>query len=528
MFFTLDKAVRSQNIKKVLQLPAPYRGLLRNQSYDSKKKGTAEVLENWFPTSEGAVIRRGRAKYATLTGGTPTRAIMPYLALGAGKIFAANDAGIYDISSIADPSAATAAASGIGTVTSGDFSHTMFATAGGSFLVCVNGQNLHKTFDGTTWTQNSPAITGTTSDNFSYVFSFKSRLFFIKKNTLTFAYLPVDSIGGAVSEFPLAAEFKMGGTLLMGGSWSVDSGEGLDDLCWFCTTEGEVAVFTGANPGSATDWVKVGTYQIGRPMGKKAHFKAGGDVAIATTSGLFSLAASKSKDVVAQRKSAVSWPIEELWLEYTRTRNSFAWCCDVFAARQMAIIGTPTYSGLSTRVLVVNAGTGAWCEFTGYDVRSLGVYQDRFFYGTSDGKVYEAETTGFDDGASYRCRAAMTFDDFGSPRQKFMQLVRGIFKSNFPDLRTLFSVASDYVMTWPAQPSASINPAASPVWGTAVWGNFTWGGTSTERVKTEWDGVDGAGHSLSLQCQVTLGNTVTPDIEWTSTDLVYTEGEVVA
>lgn len=528
MFFTIDKAVKSQNSKKVKQVAAPHRGLIRNESYDKKKGGGAAVLENFFCTSEGIQVRRGRARYAKLTGSTAVGAIMPYMALGVSKLFAANNVGIYDISSVADPESAVSAASGIGTVTSGDFSHVNFGTAGGNYLVCVNGQNLHKIYDGSSWAQNSPAITGTTSDNFSHVFAFKSRLFFIVKATMTFAYLPVDSIGGAATEYPLDSLFEMGGTLLTGGTYSVDSGEGMDDLAFFMTTEGEVAIFSGANPGSASDWVLVGVYKFGRPLGKKAMFRAGGDMAVATNSGLFSLGAARTKDVIAQRRGAVSWPVEELWMRYARERNSVAWCCEVFPARNMAFIGMPTYSTLTTRIMIVNATTGAWSIFTGYDVRSMGVLGDRFFYGTSAGRVIEAETTGFDEGAAYRCRAALSFDDFETPRQKIMLSARGTFSSNFRTLEPKFSVATDYTMEWPSQPSAAENPESSPLWGTAVWGAFRWGGNEREWIKSEWDGIEGVGHAIALQLQMTLGNTVTPDIQWSSTDLVYQEGEVMA
>jgi hypothetical protein len=453
---------------------------------------------------------------------------MPYMAAGASKLFAADDGGIYDISVVADPDTPLSPASGIGTVGDGDFSHVQFATAGGEFLICVNGVDLHKTFDGTNWTENSPAITGTTSDNFNHVFSFKNRLFFVKKQSQTFCYLPVDSIGGAVSSFPLGGVFKKGGTLLTGGTWSVDSGSGLDDLCVFISSEGEVAVYSGSNPGDATDWTLQGVYQIGRPMGKKAMFKAGGDLVVATNDALTPLSAAYNKDRQALLQVAASYPIEELWSEQTALRNSFGWSCETFPARQMVFIGTPTYSGLDAQVLVANARTGAWSVFTGFDVRSMAAYANQFFFGTSGGIVYEAETGAEDDGDNYICRAAGLFTDLGAPAlQKECHLARGIFQSDFTSINPLFSISTGGFVTWDAAPSASADPAGSALWGSGTWGSSTWGGTATRNKHIDWYTVNGVGDLISWQVQVTLGNAIDPDIELAAVDLVYEVGEVI-
>jgi hypothetical protein len=56
-------------------------------------------------------------------------------------------------------------------------------------------------------------ITGENSSNFETVNLFKERLYFVIKDSLDFCYLPVDSINGAVTKFPLGGIFKNGGYL---------------------------------------------------------------------------------------------------------------------------------------------------------------------------------------------------------------------------------------------------------------------------------------------------------------------------
>ena len=328
------------------------------------KPAGAYVLENWFPTTTGLKSRRGTRLHATLDGDTATNAIMPYQGSGVSALFAANDDGIYDITTVADPEVALTAESGIGTVTSGLFSYIQFATSGGEFLFCVNGTNPHKIFDGTSWDENNPAITGSglTSENWSQAWSYQNRIFGVIKDSQNAVYLSAASIGGSATKFPLGGVFKLGGTLLFGATWSVDSGEGLDDVCVFVSSNGEVAAYIGSDPAS---WALQGVYKIGRPMGKNAWFRAGGDLIIATDEGLVPMSAAVNLDQAALKSKAASYAIEELWLEQTEARAAVAWQCATWPQKQLLLVCTPTYSGADAQALVANTRTGAWTVYTG-------------------------------------------------------------------------------------------------------------------------------------------------------------------
>lgn len=526
MFYTSEKAVQSQGKQRIKRFPAPVRGLIRNENIALTQPGGALFLENWFPTSTGMRSRRGIRKHATLTGASAVAAIMPYQGSGVSKLFAANDSGIFDITTVANPNSPLSAASGIGTSTSGLYSHIQFSTTGGEFLFCVNGTNLHKVFNGTIWTENSPAITGTTTDNWSHVWSHQNRIFGIKKNSKTAVYLSSASIGGATTDFPLGGVFKLGGTLLFGATWSLDSGEGLDDLCVFVSSNGEVAVYAGSDPVS---WALQGVYKIGTPMGKNAHFKAGGDLMIATDDGLVSMTAALRNAREALRELAVSYPIEELWLDQTQSRAAVAWQCSAWPLKQMLVVSTPTYGGAAPQVLVANTRTGAWTVYTAWDCRGLAPFGSQFFFGNSGGLVFEAETGGADNGANYTCSAAGLFDDLKSPAlQKVLKLIRGVFQSNYQTILPKFSASVDFQTSMPSPPLPSAEPSGAVLWGSVAWGGFVWGGTSTRYRYADWHGVDGVGFSISWQLQVTLGNISPPDIELAAIDLTYEEGEAVA
>jgi hypothetical protein len=528
MFDTLQAAGQARATFRTANLPAPVRGLVRNENIAMSKPAGANVLENWFPTSTGIVTRRGKRKHATLGGGV-VGAMMTYVSGTLGKLFAANDAGIYDITVVANPNAPVSPVSGIGTVSSGRFSSVQFSAGGGDFLVCVNGQNPHKIFNGLTWAENSPAITGVTSNNFDHVWAHKNRLFFIRRQSLKFCYLPVNSIGGTATEFDLGSVFTQGGYLVTGGTWSSDAGQDIQDLCVFITSEGEVAVYGGTDPSDPANWALQGVYRIGKPLGKNAMFRAGGDLGIATRDGLVPLSGAYAQATEALRDTAVSKAIEELWIDLAAKRSLSDWQIQPFTNQHsMLWVAPPTIAGQQALVLVANMRTGAWTTFTGYNVRSMAALDRSLFVGDASGVIYEAETGGTDDGATYTARAAGLWDDLRVPlAQKRVTMIRGTFRANLPKFTPQWSIGTDYNNSFAADPSSAAN-VPSAIWGAATWGAATWGGGSSEYKTSEWYSVEGVGHMISWQLQVTLGNTVTPDIELASLGVLFEAGEMVA
>jgi hypothetical protein len=528
MFDTLKAASQARATYRTVNLPSPVRGLVRNENLAMSKPAGAYILENWFPTSTGIVTRRGKRKHATL-GGSAVSALMVYLSGSSGKLFAANNSGIYDASNPASATTALTAQSGIGTVTSGAFSSVQFSTSGGDFLVCVNGANLHKIYNGTSWAQNSPGITGVTSENFSHVWAFKSRLFFIRKNSLKFCYLPVSSIGGAATEFDLGSVFTLGGYLVTGATWSSDAGQDIEDLCVFITSEGEVAIYAGTNPSDLAQWSLRGLYRIGKPLGRNAMFRAGGDLAVATRDGLVPISGAYSQATEALRNTAVSKSVEELWITLAEQRSSLDWQVQSFTGQHsMLWVAPPTITGQDPLVLVANMRTGAWTVFTGYNVRSMATLGNAIFVGDASGVIYEAETGGSDDGQTYTARVAGLWTDLRAPlMQKRVTMVRGTFRANVSQFNPLWSISTDFNNTFKADPSAGPN-APAVLWGSAVWGAAKWGGGITEYRTSEWTAVEGIGDMVSWQLQVTLGSIVLPDIELASVGVLYETGETVA
>lgn len=503
---------------------------MANDNLANPGKEGAHILENWFPTAEAIRLRGGSLLYATIGDGTDdVTAVFSYLTGGSQKLFGATATDIYDISSIADPETTPSAA--ISSLTGGDWVAVQFQTSGGVFLRIVNGEDQSRLFDGTNWSTvdiTDGANPGDISDTFSYVWSWKQRLFFLEKDSLNAWYLGASAVSGQATKLPLGAVFRRGGTLLFGGTWSQETGSGLNAMCVFATTEGEVAVYQGTDPSDANAWSLVGVYRIGRPLGKNGWIQAGGDLVIATDIGFVPLSQAVQKDMAALSPNAVSYPIETAWNERADRRSFAPWHCEIYPTRQMVVIAIPSNSDNRAEMLIANARTGAWCLFTGWDGTCLEVYRERLFFGSTDGRVFLADTTGADDGMPYTGTCVLQPDSLGSPAvQKIAKECRVSYRSQYEPNEIVF-VNENYDDTLPTTPDAPVIDASS-IWGDAVWGEDVWASGEIEKDPYgSWRGVSAIGDVLAPAVRVTSGSIVPPRTDLIRFDLLYEKASVIS
>lgn len=531
--------------------PAPLRGIVANESLVLSQPAGALVLENYIITKTSIKPRGGSAVKATV-GSRKVETLLTYKSGIFEAMFAASDGKIFDVSEPADVnSPPTPDVTG---QTSNYYGHAQFATAGGEFLIIVNGDNLHWTYNGATWAQNTPAITGTTSDKFSHVWSYRNRLFFVKKNTKTACYLPVDSIGGVTTDFTLDGIFKYGGTLLFGATWSLDAGDGLDDKCVFVSTNGEAAIYEGSNPSSVTDWSLVGRYDIAKPLGINATMQAGGDLLVATIEGLIPLSEAIRKDPAALSLSAISQAIEPLWRDDAFNRSGRPWEVMKWVEKNMAIVAAPGQTAIAPTesqwgfgvwgtfiwgggngdsltqlpyCYAVNLQSGAWTKFTGWDVQCLAHYKGFVYFGTADGSVMQALVGSSDAGKPYICRYAGLFERLSanaSVKQLHQARATWSYGREFIDK---ISFSKNYTLKWPSAPSASPNVIEGAVWDSAIWDNAVWDSEPNSKIRQKWVSVGQSGYAVSPMAQITCAGTVVPDAELVSIDLTYESGGVV-
>lgn len=540
--------------------PAPIGGWIANRSKAVARAANlppgAAILENWFPTATGCKLRRGSARWATVGQGVdPVLSLFTYNVGAQQQFFAATMSTIYDVTTISNPYTYVVGTENdeqIGTgndnvlgsslatqiprmegLTGGDWVTVQFSTDGGTFLRGVNGKDTPFVYDGGAFS-TTPALTFEDGEqaepqDLSYVWSYKRRLFFIRGNTLDAYYLPVNSVGGKLSVLPLGAIFPLGGTLLFGASWSLGTSDqgGLSAQCVFVTTEGEVAVYQGSNPDSIDDWRLVGVYRIGRPLGKNAHISAGGDIIVATTIGFLPLSEAVQREYAALSPAAVSNPIEEAWSLAVSRRNGQDWHCETWPDGQMVIVAPPAPATAGKTAFVANANTGAWCSFTGWNIRCMTIFRGQLFFGSDFGAIVRAYVGGTDQGQAYTGRYLGLFDDMGAvASRKIVQVSRVTLQSSV-QINPTTDAHFDWVMDLPPAPNAE-SVAVDNVWDAALWDRAIWDTSTDAFVYQAWNSVGGSGARMAPSVQITSGAAVPLDVEMVSVDVTYTIADLVS
>lgn len=368
-----------------------------------------------------------------------------------------------------------------------------------------------------------------TSADMDFVWSYKNRLYFTQKESLSAWYLNVDSIGGAATEFPMGGIFANGGSLMFGQRWSLESGGsgGLSEQNIFVTTEGEVAIYQGTSPNEASTWNLVGVYRIGSPLGKRAYIRGGGDLAIATSVGLVPLSKAISLDVTAMNVASVSYKIADAWTEAVNLRGQQNWQCMIWPERKMALVAVPDMVGSSDPVMFVsNTETGAWGRYRNWQGLCMAVYGGQLYFGSPNGRIFQAETGGLDDGEPYSGAVVPLFDDLGfSVGAKVGKMVRARVRASTTIIDNV-TLLADYDVTLPPAPDAT-GVFASNTWGAGVWGQSTWDSATPNVLNQEWRSVGTVGYSMAPCYQATSGAPAPLDLELIDMDLMYTTAEAV-
>lgn len=509
---------KAQPDAKFIALPSPTRGWVANENLAMAQAAGARVLINWFPTLTGIRARGGCRLKATIgSGSDPVLCQFTYKVGTTEKHFATTATDVYEITSPVDPDVSPTA--DISGQTGGYYSTTQMTTAGGTFLVVVNGFDDAQYYDGSTWevlnASSSPiAITGVATSALSFIWNYANRIFAIEKFTMNVWYLAVDSIGGAMSRIALQGVFKKGGYLVFGGTWSMDAGDGLDDKCVFVTSEGEVAVFQGIDPSDPDNWSKVGVYDITSPMGTKCTIKAGGDLVIASEAGMVPLSVAIDKDPAALSLAAVSRAIAPEWEKEVTQRRTQPWECITIPRLNMAVVSQPVVNDTQDRAcFVVNVQSGAWCKYIGWEIVSMVEFGGNGFFGNSSGQIFQMEAGGSDNGLPYTCSYSGQPDHIKAiGRYKSAKMARATFLTSLPEVNAQLSVSANYKVAFPSAPSSIANFTADE-WDVGLWDVMEWDGGSAIVPHRKLRSVAGAGDVFAPQVQVTFGIDPTPYLE---------------
>jgi hypothetical protein len=510
---------------------APTAGWVSATNLAAAQRGAAQRLENFYPTQTGIRMRRGSRKHATAVAGQPIESTMSYVGSSIRKLFAACNGSIFDLTTVADPDVPPAA--DISGLTSSYFSHANMATSGGYFMLAANGTDTMRKYDGAAWSTiasgGAPGeIDGVGTDKISHVNVYRNRVWMVEGGTMNAWYLPTDAIAGAASKVSLAGVFGKGGALLFTATWSLDSGNGLDDKIVFASTEGEVAVYE-SDPADAGGWRLVGRYDASPPLGKNAYLTVGGDLLILTEMGLITLSAIMSKDPAALAATAISAPIQPDWQTEARERRVHPWEIVKWTSRNIAYVTCPVVDEVTPPIcFAVNLETGAWAKITGWNTRTVILVNDGVYFGRNDGRLMQADVGGSDDGTIIRHVYLGHVDHLDRVGQyKTIRQARAIFRTRAPIIPRV-AAAVDYETGLPAFPDAPPTDGSPGTWDVGLWDLARWDiGAALYTARTMWVSVGKSGYAHAPILLMSSGAQISADAELVVFEVTFEPGAIV-
>lgn len=508
--------LKARQVSRTASLQAPTGGLNAKDAIANMKETEAVTLENWFPTPASVDIRNGYTSHVTGFG-SPVETLAFYNSGSTRKLFAASGTAVYDATSAGAVGAAV-----LSGLSNARFQSINFGTAGGFFLMMVNGADKLRGYDGSSWWTDGDGthdISGLDTSTVISINNFKNRVWLIQSNSLKAWYLPVSSIAGAANNLDLSGLFKLGGYLMAMANWTIDNAAGVDDYAAFITSEGEVAMYRGTDPSSASTWALVGTFRMGKPIGRRCVTKAGSDVLVITSDGAFPLSKALLTDR-SQLNLAATDKIKNLFNQDVQSyKSNFGWQPIIYPLGNKLIINVPTTENVVSRQYVMNTTHGAWTKFTGWNANCFEVLDDVLYFGGINA-VYIADTGSDDNGSDINAVCQQAYSYFGEKGQiKKFQMVRPVFISN-GDINPAVLVNVDFAQNRTTV-SPSFTESGDAVWDTATWDVSSW--VAGDSIVKKWQSVSGVGYAGGVRI-VTATQNLT--CRWQSTDFIYEPGGV--
>ena len=476
-------------MSRVQAITAPVGGWNTKDALADMPEDHASLLDNWFPGEGRCTVRPGYSSYATgLEGDVETLAEFinganrKLLGFANNKIWNCSAAG-----------AAADLTNGM-TITSNRWD---WACMDGK-MALVNGVDapLEIATDGTTATTLTISGTALTVADLIGVNVFSGRSYFWEDDSQDFWYSATNTLGGALTKFPLSRVGQFGGKLLAMGTWTLDAGSGVDDIAVFSMTSGETIVYSGSDPASFN---LIGVFNLGAPVSQRGIIKLGGDLVLITKDGYISLSGALRQGRVSER-GILSDQINPAVTTAVKSYGSFfGWQAFHYPRGNMVIFNVPITTNSTYEQHVFNTNTGAPCRFKNIPSRCWGSYNDRAYFGGS-GVVYIFDD-GFDDLGNNIDADSITASTYlgSKARQKHVKGLQVVTASDgVVGLST--AIAAEFKTPTVGYATPTFTGGASD-WDTADWDTSSWAGDGAN-ISKDWITRNAFGYAVNTRVRV--------------------------
>jgi len=526
-----------QQVHKTVTSASPIGGLNVSDPLVNMPQTDATVVRNWFSQPYGMEVRRGYVRHTDNLGG-PVESLIEHLTSQptGNKIFAFANEEMFDVT---DPGNQVRVPVVTG-LTNSRWNHVGIANASGYNVAAYNG------FDDGIWIHDNHTITrislavnpasptaneiaGVDPKTLTGGCIHQKRMWLVQKDSTKAWYLEPEAVTGQAYEFDFGSVFTKGGRLRILASWTLDSGYGPDDLLVAVSSLGEIAIYSGVDPNSASTWQLKGVFYTGAPLSSRAVTSVAGDLLLLTQFGLLSMnaAIATSDTASAEGNQYLSQKIQYLISTLASDlRDQLGWDLVNWPDHNMILINVPMLAEAGQ--LAQSTITKGWSQWDNLDANCWMVAGPYLLFGGRDGSVYRA-WEGYTDkaiqedadtiieGDPIAAEIQTAFNYFGGMSVvKHAKMVRPVFL-NSSIVPYVIRANPDFNYTSPTATGA-VNKPGHALWNRGIWGKDKWsGGLKTQKL---WTSVSGIGTAFALR----LALETEQPVLWAAYDFMYEEG----
>lgn len=480
-------------------IPAPTDGWDAISPLAEMDPKRAPILQNWVPRPGYDELRGGYQAFNNVATAEPVETLMVYRGASGEQMFAASGTKIFNVS-----------VSGVSTpvvtgLSSDRWQYVNFTSNESvKVLQCCNGVDPIQQYDGTTWTE--PSISGWPSgfsgNNAINISAQKTLLWYILNESTQVSFMPTGAIQGTLAgTLDFGPLWTKGGYLVAMGDWTIDGGAGPQDYVAFVSSRGQITLYQGTDPTNANAWSVVGTFNIAPPIGRRCFLPIGSDLAIITQQGVIPISQVLPFDPSADRSVAITARIQNAMAQAWQTAgNNFGWQMISFPDQQLAILNVPLVTNSQAQQFVMNALTGAWCQFLGWNANCFEIYNDNLYWGGNKGDVNQGYIGGTDNGTSIAADMQCAFNWLDEPgRVKRMTMVQPLLTLG-GGLTPTLAIDTDFMTSTATAPVSTL--AGGSLWDSAIWDQSVWSQLSVNFI--QWLSVDALGHAMAIRMRVNI------------------------
>ena len=531
---------------KVFRFRAPTSGMdVRKSLGDFNSPLNCVYSYNLCPYEQGFRVREGYREWnIDIDNGASEgiHTLIPFSSVNAAasddRLFAVNNEGIWDITTYdTAPTLKIAFGDTSADAGYGVFTHYVNQAEDDVLFYADNINGLFEYDQATdTWAVPTGITGGPAMADINFVTIHKNNVWFAEKDSTVGYFLPILASAGALTAAYFGDKFKHGGALAGLFSWTVDGGEGVDDILVSVSKAGDVVMYTGSGPDQ-TDWGMKGVWFIGKiPNTPRFGSEQGGELYLLSTYGVVSMndllqgvdTATLQADLEG---TGMAYKVAGLIREKMKSSiDDRGWDVALVPSEGGILISTPTDGSEAAIQYYYNLATQGWSLWRDVPMTCFTEFNDAVYFGTADDRVAVMDVTVDNalitpadpifNGDDIQFSVLTTYSPLGAEGvYKRAKLIRPDFLSTVPpshssQARYDFDVSEGSNINFP-------NPLLYPVgaWDVTNWDNCVWGST-TQITYPTIGGAWGLGRYVAIATRGTARSR-TRLIGW---DLIYDIG----